>query len=614
MRRAQVASLVALLWTYLRPLRRVMALLAALLLAGTGLQIAGPQVLRRFIDAATNAAGGPLRELALLFIALALAQQVVTVLATWLSEYIGWTATNALRADLARHCLNLDLGFHKERTPGEMIERIDGDVTAVAAFFSQLVIQLLSNLLLAFGVLTVLWHTDMAIGVALSMSTTVIVATMIRLQHGVIPRWAAARQASAVLFGFVEERLAGTEDLRSSGAGRHTLGHLHDLLRTRLARARAARLRGLLVFGVPLVFFAAGNAVALLIAALRHHAGAMTLGTAFAVYYYTLLLFQPLIQIANQVQEFQQATAGLGRIRDLLATRSTIADPSAGAAAALPLGPLTVEFIGVSFSYDPGADTGGAGRASDAPIIRDLTFQIAAGETLGLLGRTGSGKTTITRLLFRLYDPAVGAIRLGGIDLRILRRADLRRRVALVTQDVQLFGASVRDNLTFFDPTIHDERVWAALDDVGLASWARALPDGLDTILAPGGGGLSAGEAQLLAFGRAFLRDPSLVILDEASSRLDPTTEALIEQATGRLLRGRTAIVIAHRLATLAHVDTVLILEDGQIRELGPRARLAADPCSHFGALLRIGEEPGRQGGKSRVQGGDKHAATGGEG
>jgi ATP-binding cassette, subfamily B, bacterial len=250
----------------------------------------------------------------------------------------------------------------------------------------------------------------------------------------------------------------------------------------------------------------------------------------------------------------------------------------------LPPGPLAVAFDQVSFGY--GVET----ADGDGLVVRDLAFALAPGEVLGLLGRTGSGKTTIARLLFRLYDPAAGAIRVGGANLRTLARSDLRRHVGMVTQDVQLFRATVRDNLAFFDRAIPNERIWAALEELGLAGWVRALPDGLDTVLA-GGGGLSAGEAQLLAFGRVFLRDPGLVILDEASSRLDPATEALIERAIDRLLRGRTAIVIAHRLATIARADTILIMEDGRIREQGPRALLAADAGSRFAELLRAGLE-----------------------
>jgi ATP-binding cassette, subfamily B, bacterial len=223
-------------------------------------------------------------------------------------------------------------------------------------------------------------------------------------------------------------------------------------------------------------------------------------------------------------------------------------------------------------------------------VLTDVSFRLPAGAVLGLLGRTGSGKTTLARLLPRFYDPAAGAIRLGGAPIHAATVAELRRRVGLVTQDVQLFQASVRDNLTFFNPAADDARILAVLDDLGLGAWFRSLPAGLDTELIAGGG-LSAGEAQLLAFARAFLADPGLVILDEASSRLDPATERLIERAIDTLLAGRTGIIIAHRLATVQRADEILILEDGRILEAGERTRLAADPTSRFHQLLRTGLE-----------------------
>jgi ATP-binding cassette, subfamily B, bacterial len=207
---------------------------------------------------------------------------------------------------------------------------------------------------------------------------------------------------------------------------------------------------------------------------------------------------------------------------------------------------------------------------------------------LGLLGRTGAGKTTIGRLLFRQYDPDAGAVRIGGLDVRALARDDLRRRVALVTQDVHLFRAPLRDNVTLFDPTVPDERVEAALDHLGLGAWAAAR-GGLDGEVDPGA--LSAGEAQLVALARAFLAEPGLVVLDEASSRLDPATERLLERAVDRLFEGRTAVVIAHRLTMLDRADDALILEDGRVREWGERTRLAADPRSRYAELLRGGAE-----------------------
>jgi ATP-binding cassette subfamily B protein len=224
-------------------------------------------------------------------------------------------------------------------------------------------------------------------------------------------------------------------------------------------------------------------------------------------------------------------------------------------------------------------------------VLDDISFTLAPGQVLGLLGRTGSGKTTLTRLLFRLYDLSEGAIRLGGVDLRAARLGELRTRVGIVTQDVQLFQASIRDNLTLFDRSVTDDRILSMLDQLGLSRWLTALKQGLDTELGPGGGGLSAGEAQLLAFARVFLQDPGLVILDEASSRLDPATERLIERAVDRLLAGRTGIVIAHRLATVQRADEIMILERGQIVEHGPRELLANAPASRFATLLRAGME-----------------------
>ena len=210
---------------------------------------------------------------------------------------------------------------------------------------------------------------------------------------------------------------------------------------------------------------------------------------------------------------------------------------------------------------------------------------------MGILGRTGSGKTTLTRLLFRLYDPQSGRIELGDVDIRTTPLRDLRRRVGIVTQEVQLFHASIRDNLTLFDNTIPDDRILMAIEELGLRSWYTALPEGLDTMLAAGNGGLSAGEAQLLAFTRIFLRDPGLVILDEASSRLDPATEQLIERAVDKLLVNRTGIIIAHRLHTVHRADEILILEGGALAEHGARELLMRDPGSRFAQLLRTGLE-----------------------
>jgi ATP-binding cassette subfamily B protein len=290
------------------------------------------------------------------------------------------------------------------------------------------------------------------------------------------------------------------------------------------------------------------------------------------------MLRQPLERLTREMNSFQQASGGIVRVRELLATHARVVD---GPGAALPPGALAVELDGVSFAYETG------------PVLHNVSFRVEPGEVLGLLGRTGSGKTTISRLLFRLHDPTTGVVRLGGTNLRNTRVEGLRGRVGLVTQDVQLFQGTLRDNVTLFDGTVPDARLHAVFAELGLDGWLRRLPDGLDTVLGAGGRGLSAGEAQLVALARVFLKDPGLVILDEASSRLDPETERLLEQAVTRLLRPegtrRTGVVIAHRLHTVERADQILILEEGRVAELGRRADLVRDPESRFVRLLQAG-------------------------
>ncbi len=303
----------------------------------------------------------------------------------------------------------------------------------------------------------------------------------------------------------------------------------------------------------------------------------ITIGTVYIIFYYTNLIIQPMEQIRSQLQDLQGAGAGIQRVQELLLTQTALKD---GSSTQLPAGALSVAFDDVTFGYT-------AGEA----VLHGVSFQIQAGNVLGVLGRTGSGKTTLARLLLRLYDPQKGEVRIGGVPVREERLHDLRQHIGLVTQDVQLFHASVRDNLTFFNPAIPDAQIIEVLTDLGLAAWYHALPAGLDTELGSDGEGLSAGEAQLLAFTRVFLADPGLVILDEASSRLDPATERLIERAVSKLFAGRTGIIIAHRLGTVQRADDILVLQDGRIQEYGPRIQLAGDATSRFHYLLQTGLE-----------------------
>lgn len=570
---------VELLGPYLRPQAARVALLAALLLGNIALQLINPQFLRAFIDGAQAAA--PLHTLfaaALAYLGVAILSQLSSVAETYMAEQVGWIATNRLRADLTLHCLSLDMAFHKQHTPGELIERVDGDIIALANFFSRFVIAILGNLLLLLGVLVLLYSIDWGIGLALSILTALGFIAANGLRDMAVPHWTAARQASAHLYGFLEERLGGTEDLRANGATAYAVRRLSGHLRALLRHQRLASVVGGAAWSTLNLLFACGLAAAFVLGATRYQAGALSIGTVFLVLYYTQMLQRPLEQINRQMQDFQRAAAGIARIRALFAEQPVLLD---GPGAAFPAGPLAVDIAGVTFRYDEGE-----------PVLHDLSFHLRPGQVLGVLGRTGSGKTSLSRLLTRLYDPDGGMIRIGGIDLRQATLAQVRRHVGMVTQDVQLFRASVRDNLTLFDPAGDDERLRDVLHDVGLWSWYEALPHGLESVLTPDG--ISAGEAQLLALARAFLAEPGLVILDEASSRLDPATEAKIERAVDRLLRRRTAVIIAHRLDTVRRADEIMVLEEGRVVEYGSRLGLLADPASRFARLLHEQAAAGR--------------------
>jgi ABC-type multidrug transport system fused ATPase/permease subunit len=558
----------------LRPQWLRVLLLATLLLLSIGLQLLIPQILSRFID--TARAGGAaevLARLALLFLIVALAGQLISALSVYASENVGWTATNRLREDLALHCLRLDLPFHNARTPGEMIERVDGDVTQLSTFFSQFVIKVLGNMVLLVGILLLLYRADWRVGLAYTVFAITALITLRRLLESAVPYWKESRQASAVLLGFLEERLSGTEDIRASGAVPYVMARLAQALRNQFEKARQAWLRGTMMWATTAGLLVVGNALAFGIGAFLLRRGIITVGTIYLFFHYTEMLRRPLEQITRQMQELQRASASIGRVSDLLALRSAITD----GAERLPSGALSLAMDHVSFGY--GEDL----------VLKDISFTLAPGRVLGLLGRTGSGKTTLGRLLVRFYDPTTGLIRLGSIGIRDISLNEVRSRVGLVTQDVQIFHASVRDNLTFFDHRISPARLLEVLRELEMLDWVQALPEGLDTKIGPRV--LSAGEAQLLAFARVFFKDPGLVVLDEASSRLDPATEQRVERAVDALLRNRTAIIIAHRLSTVHRADEILILEEGRIIESGARAMLAADPTSRFAGLLRTGLE-----------------------
>ncbi len=565
---------------YLAPYRWRLLLLFVLLLAGVAATLLLPQLLARFIDAVfQGGSSGQLPVLGGLFLGLALVNQAVGVTANYLGTDIGLRASNRIRAELTMHCLQLDMAFHHATTPGALIERIDGDVAKLNQFLATFAVLLLRNALLILGAVGAVLLIDWRAGLAVTIFVGLMLGALNGLRRLAIPSITRERAASADLIGLVEERLAGTEDIRANGAVAFAMRRFAERSQPWARHTMVSHTVGAISFQLAMVLGVGGLAVALGVGAELLHQGAISIGGVYAIYRYVELMRWPIVDIGRQVQDLQQAGAAIGRVEELLAVGSAIGP---GGVQPLPAGPLGLEVAGVCFAY--GGDSAGQ------PALAEVSFALAPGAVLGLLGRTGSGKSSVARLLTRQYLPQAGAIRLGGVPLDAIAPDSLRARVALVTQDVRLFAASVRDNLTLFDPAYSDEQLHAALRDAQLWEWYEALPAGLDTPLSAEGG-MSAGQAQLLAFARVLLRDPGLVILDEASARLDPATEQRLDVAVGRLLEGRSAIIIAHRLSTVQRADQIVILEGGRVAEAGPRAALAADPASRFAGLLRAGLE-----------------------
>jgi ATP-binding cassette subfamily B protein len=569
---------IVLLRSYLRTQKRAIVWLAILLVSGTVLQLVNPQIIRYFID--TSQQSGSIEMLlyaAMLFIGVSLLNQGVQVVATYIGENVGWTATNQLRVDVAAHSLSLDMSFHKDRTSGENVERVDGDINALANFFSSFVIVLLSNLLLMVGIIVLLFRESMLVGSAMLVFIIAALVVIQYIRKFAVPSWAALRQMNAQFFGFLVEHLEGTEDTRANGATGFVLRQYYLLLRKWLPIRLRAFLGWAAMWITTIIVFSLGTAVAFGVSAYLWRQGAVTIGTVYMIFHYTELLAKPIEKLRMQIEDLQKADASIHRVQELLDLRSSIQD---GVGTPLLEGSLSVTFQQVSFGYEKGLIT-----------LNNINFHLESGRVLGVIGRTGSGKTTLTRLLMRFYNPDEGRILLGGVDIRDPYVHEVRKRVGLVTQSIEIFQGTVRDNLTFFDNTIEDLHIIEVLHELGLESWYTALPSGLDSLLDSGGGGLSAGEAQLLAFARVFLTDPGLIILDEASSRLDPASEQLMERAMNRLLHNRTCIIIAHRLSTLQRAYQILMLEDGEVVEYGTRTELINNTSSRFSQVLATGLE-----------------------
>ena len=556
--------------------------MGVVLSVSAALPLVGPLLLRAFVDRAIEGApAGDLVPLAVAYVVLAVVAQLLTVGVVWASTALVWRVTNDLRVGLARHVLGLDLAFHQDHSPGALAERVDGDLTAVADYLATFVVRVLSALLTVLGAVIVLGIIDWRLGLVFLLYAIAAVVTFIRIRDTGLSGAADERGAQSQLLGAIEEDLDGQQDLRANGAGGYALARFHrdaaGVLTSTIGLERAL----LRLWHAATGTVVGGAIVALVTGTLAFRAGWITLGTAFLMFQYTQILQHPFEEMIEQLQEVQKASGGMHRVGRLLARQR--GDRPRGDAS-FPSRRPALAFRGVTVEYGLGPDR--------QTVLHGVDVEIPAGQSLGLMGRTGSGKTTMKRLATGLLAPTEGRVTLAGTDVWSIAPDELSRHLGVVPQEVRLFAASLRQNVTLFAPGVPDAAVIDVLDRVGLSDRLLGRPDALDVELQRDGTGLSSGEAQLLALARVFLRDPELVVLDEATARIDPETEARLEHAIADVLNDRTALVIAHRVSTLASMDRLAVLDDGRVVEQGTRAELLADPgvYARLEALATTGE------------------------
>ncbi len=559
----------------LRPDRGRWIALGALVGAASALSLGGPVVIRRIIDeAADGTTTADIVELALVFLALAFATQLTQVAVAWFATVAAWRTTNELRLSMTRHVLTLDHEFHRAHTPGELIQRVDGDVSSVSDFLGKVVPKALGAVFLVFGMNVVLLVIDWRLALGMATYLALAVGVLAANRHRAISEAASEMGNYAKLYGGIEERLTATEDLRANGATAYAIDRFTSessaALLSSVARERAFMSMWWAVQGS----LAVGTAVSLIAGAALVRSGAITIGTAFLLFQYVLAVSRPLEDVVHQLETVQKANGAMQRVASLIAVRPTVLDT--GTTSPSP-GALSISVREASFDY-----------GDDQPVLTAVDLDIAAGRSVGIVGRTGSGKTTFSRLVLRLTEVIDGVVLLGGVPIADIPMAELRKRVALIPQEVELFSGSIRDNVTLFDDDPSDDEVRDALGAVGLAGLAAG---GIDRQLGAGGAGLSAGESQLLALARVWLRQPDLIVLDEATARVDPETEVRIDAAVARLMVGRTTLVIAHRLSTLQALDEIIVFDNGRVAEHGDRAQLVADDASRFAQLLEMAME-----------------------
>jgi ATP-binding cassette subfamily B protein len=557
-----------LLGSLLRPLRGRVAYAVGVIVISTALQVAGPTLIALGIDQGLPALmkrhdGMPILLIVSAYLIAGIFGAVLISHFTVLSARISQSVLIDLRKRVFRHSQRLSLEFHESYTSGRLIARQTSDLESVRELLDEGITGLVRGILYMGFIAVALVLLDPWSALVLAFALIPLAVLTRWFQKRSQTRFRATRVFSARLIVQFVETMTGIRAVKAFRKEARNAKEFGDIVEGyREANAQAIRLFGIFDPGLILI----GNvtvAAVLLVGGFRVVSGGLEIGALLAVVLYTRRFFDPMEEMAQFYNSYQSAAAALEKISGVLEEEPGVVDPTRPVDLWQANG--AVDFTDVRFEYLPGR-----------VILPDFGLHIPAGQTIALVGSTGAGKSTLAKLMARFYDPTAGSVTLDGIDLRSLHPKDLRRAIVMVTQEAYLFSGSVAENIALGKPDASFDEIQRAARAVGADPFIRALPNGYDTDVNKRGGRVSAGQRQLLSFARAFLADPAVLILDEATASLDIPSERLVQEGLTTLLADRTAVIIAHRLSTVAIADRVLVMEHGRIVEDGAPAELIA--------------------------------------
>jgi len=548
----------------------------AITFAATIVRLLGPFVIKAGIDEGiTQGDKRAILVAAAIYVGLLVLQYVAAAVSQWSVAVVGERYLVRLRSVVFQRLLRLDMAFYSRSKSGVLVSRMTSDIESLQEFASDGAVMALTNALTVVGVAVALVVVDWRMALAVFTVVAVLAGVTVIFQRQARRAYDQVRERIGHVLASLQEGITGVRVVQAftqEDAQASTFGRINErYFEANMAAARA------ISWYFPIVAFlrVTALAAALGIGAARVLDGSLSIGTLVAFLLYLDWFFQPIINLSNVYNLLQSALAALAKLFELVDEPVVIHDrPGAHDLPEPVAGKVSLD--GVSFSYEPGT-----------PVLEDVSVTVGAGERVAIVGETGSGKSTIAKLIMRFYDPTGGTVAIDSNDLRDLTERSRSDTLALIPQDGFLFAGTLRENIAYADVSAPDEAVWNVLRAMGIDEWVRSLPDGLDTEVRERGGRFSAGERQLVALARAFLADPSVIVLDEATSNLDPETEIQVEGALRVLLAGRTSVVIAHRLRSAERADRVVMIDAGRVIAEGTHDELV-DRSPKYRELVEV--------------------------